>query len=117
MKVRFIGFALESKCPMSFDNMFAQVESRHGVHQDAGDHKRLYYIDSNAHPDYYCGLVLTIKNQKKFCKLTQLQDGKTKISVENLKDHDSLMEFNFFVLHKREYIGLYQHYHQKACKQ
>lgn len=76
--------------------------------------ERRFYIDCDSDVNYYIGLVVTVKNQKRFCKLQDDGGGAVKISVANLIGNDKLMEFNFFVLNKNNGIGLYQHYHQSC---
>jgi hypothetical protein len=79
---------------------FREPDSNNGI--------RIYLHDSE---HFIKGLVVTIKDQQKFCKLAQ--DG-LEIEVENLVGDDKLLEFNFFVLNKSNNIGLYQYYHQSC---
>ncbi len=59
--------------------------------------------------DYFTGLVLTFKNQRKNC-LSKIEDGKFAIKVEDLQGEDKLVNFNFFCINKSSLKGLYLYY-------
>ncbi|MCC4261078.1 hypothetical protein LL270_10470 [Pseudomonas aestusnigri] len=75
---------------------------------------REFYFDKTSYPGFCVGVIITIKDQSKFCKL-QSEGGKKKIVVNNLKASEKIMEFNFFVLNMENGVGVYQHYHQSAA--
>lgn len=60
--------------------------------------------------DFYSGLVLTFKNQKKNCK-SKMSNGKFEVKVEDLQGDEKLVHFNFFCLRKDTLKGLYLYYH------
>ena len=60
--------------------------------------------------DFYTGLVLTFKNQKKNCK-SKMANGKFVVKVEDLQGDEKLVHFNFFCLRKDTLKGLYLYYH------
>lgn len=57
----------------------------------------------------YLGVLLTAKTQRKFCEIAKLKEG-LKVTVKDLKDRSRLVEFNFFVIHKKTARGIFQHY-------
>ena len=60
---------------------------------------------------YIFGLVVTIKDQRKYCELVVQSGGNQIIDVKNLAQNSKLMEFNFFVIDKKTGAGVFQHYH------
>jgi hypothetical protein len=54
--------------------------------------------------------LITAKDQKTFPELRN-EKGKISIKVSELAAGSRLMDFNFFVLHKKTFCGIYQHYH------
>lgn len=59
--------------------------------------------------DYYSGLVLTYKNQKRNC-LSTLNNGQFEIKVEDIQGDNKLVSFNFFCINKTTFKGLYLYY-------
>lgn len=114
MKVRLYGFEVEAMSnSVSINNLFESLENTNGDPDKTQNIERRIYIDSKSNSNYYLGLVVTVKDQKRFCKLED-DRGNVKITVENLKGEDKLMEFNFFVLNKKNGIGIFQHYFQSC---
>jgi hypothetical protein len=114
MKVRNYGFEIETtNSTVGVDDLLSQLEKSSGYADTSTGIERRIYLDSKAHADYYIGLVVTVKDQKMFCKLEN-DHGHIKITVENLKGKDKLMEFNFFAINKKNGIGIYQHYYQSC---
>jgi hypothetical protein len=114
MKVRLYGFEIESKCStVSLEDLFFELNKYSGLSDTSRGLERRIYLDSGSDTDYHLGLVVTVKDQKRFCRLEN-DHGNLKITVENLKGRDKLMEFNFFAINKKNGIGIYQHYHQSC---
>ncbi|EKS7795070.1 hypothetical protein JGK43_003430 [Edwardsiella piscicida] len=112
MKVKSIGFSISNNNnninTVDVMNAFIQASGRE-YHRP--DYTRSILIsDVN---DFYYGLVVTFRNQKKDCK-SQFIDGKFKLKIENLKGGDKLANFNFFLLKKSNLTGLYM-YHHGSC--
>ncbi|KLF85693.1 hypothetical protein YA43_05205 [Enterobacter hormaechei subsp. steigerwaltii] len=63
----------------------------------------------NEEQEYFTGLVLTFKNQRKNC-LSKIENGKFSIKVEDLQGEDKLVNFNFFCINKSSLKGLYLYY-------
>lgn len=107
MNVRFHGFRLkEGSIPISdfVDSVIRQHEIEFPYFGDS----RLVYMDKGD-PDYYVGLILTAKGQRKFCELDSTTQNK-KITVRKLKDKHRLVEFNYFLIRKATGAGVYQTY-------
>ena len=114
MKVKLYGFEVESSSSsITIDALMASMEKKSGLPDNSRNIERRIFIDCSSHAEYHSGLVVTVKDQKRFCRL-EGSGGQIKIAVENLKGDDKLMEFNFFVLNKKNGIGLYQHYHNSC---
>lgn len=110
MKVRTYGFELSVEgVGVTLKDFKEYLQERQNEQLKKRNQARHLYINNNKHEDYSVGLVLTIKDQKTFCKLTQNDDEMT-IQVENLGEKSKLMDFNFFALHKDSNMGVYQHY-------
>lgn len=114
MKVRLYGFELEAESKsVSIDDLLTYFANRHGKPDNSRSIERRIFVDTTTNSSYYIGLVVTVKDQKRFCRLEDSK-GQIKITVENLTGSEKLMEFNFFVISKKNGIGLYQHYHQSC---
>ena len=109
MHVRFLGFEL-GVGDVAVADFFKFLNGLHEKEFEHSGEKRLLYIASNQH--YHIGLLLTIRDQRKFCELTSGQHFK--ISIRELKDKNRLADFNFFAVNKITHKGLYQHY-RGAC--
>lgn len=113
MKVVTLGFSVVSPFPdLPLKNLLEAMEARSGQPDNTFDIERRLYVDSS-HADFWTGLVVTVRDQKSFCKMENSK-GEFVVSVENLKDAEKVMEFNFFVIHKKSGAGLYQQYHQSC---
>ncbi|SFX77447.1 hypothetical protein [Marinospirillum alkaliphilum] len=113
MDVKYLGFSLEaSSSVITVKDLMAEICKSSGESSNLKPIERKIYLNDDD-DKYYKGLIITIKDQKKFCKLISSEDG-FKIKVENLKGENKLMDFNFFVVNKENNIGLYQHYFQSC---
>lgn len=115
MQVKTYGFDLSTENVfVDIDALMQYLQVKSGEKIIRGEIERRIYIDCDVSSEYYIGLVVTVKDQKTFCRLEESPKGIT-ITVENLKGKDKLMEFNFFVINKSNGLGLYQHYHQSCA--
>ncbi|ERK18598.1 hypothetical protein L579_1922 [Pantoea sp. AS-PWVM4] len=112
MKVKSIGFEIEN--PNQFiktgDVLAAFIQASRRVHSYTDSSRQILMSEE---PDYYVGMVLTYRNQKKNCKST-FSGGKFRLKVEDLKGSEKLVSFNFFCLKKSNLKGLYL-YHHSSC--
>lgn len=116
MKVRLLGFTSEitdtaEKSQISMVSFMEHLIDDQDTATSIGAHGRLLYIDKDTDPNYFLGLVITVKDQKRYCEL--LQNGK-KFTIKVTDLENKMMDFNFFVLNKKSGIGLYQHYHHSC---
>jgi hypothetical protein len=111
MKVRFQGFSFSAGKKIS-DEEYVKLLTQEcdGGDFTLGGKKRIFHCSATAHKDYYAGVLITIKNHKTFARLK----NNKKIIVSEAGDGESLMEFNYFVIHKRSFRGMYQHYHHSC---
>ncbi|WIK39827.1 hypothetical protein [Pseudomonas aeruginosa] len=78
------------------------------------EENRTFYFDTAAFPGFCVGVIITVKDQKSFCTLDVGGAAGAVIKVNNLDEHNQIMDFNFFALNIENGIGVYQHYHQSA---
>lgn len=111
MIVRSYGFSLEAGHGyVSIADVFKYMADHNGQPDTSKSSERRFYIDDQSDAEFVRGLVVTVKDQKAFCKLVKDDDGGFVITVENLEGENKLMEFNFFVVNKNNGLGIYQHY-------
>lgn len=72
---------------------------------------RKIIVDSD--DKFFYGVVITIKNQKRFASLVS-EGGEVRVKISELADLEKIAEFNFLVINKLNGFGLYQ-YHHGAC--
>ena len=73
------------------------------------DRRRIFLFEEDAGGEFYNGAFITIKDHKKFCEL----EG-DKILISTVAANRDLMDFNFFVLHKKSGKLMYQFYHHSC---
>ncbi|MCW6601749.1 hypothetical protein ND444_05675 [Yersinia ruckeri] len=109
MNVKSIGFSIKNPnknvCTKDVINYFISLSDNQITRADYDRKVMLTEED-----DFYTGLVLTFKNQKKNCKST-MANGKFVLKVEDLQGDEKLVHFNFFCLKKDSLRGLYLYYH------
>ena len=115
MEVRYFGFSLFTESNnLTVEEFFTELEKEKYVSHMSNDNEVRTYIDTRSDDSFYKGVIVTIKDQKRFCKFTD-RDSSFEITVENLKGNDKLLDFNFFIVHKVSGLGIYQHYHQSCA--
>ncbi len=107
MKIKFQGFKWETNCQkLSISDFMDNL-----VDTDLELDKKKFYIIKNN--DYYIGLLLSIKDAKKF---TTLEETKKKIMllVHTVGENESIVDFNFFIFNVKTKKGMYQYYHNST---
>ena len=114
MQVISFGFSVDAgNAHVSTADLFRSMRDQNGVEDTTKSTARRFYIDDQSDPDFVLGLVVTVKDQRKFCELVDAQ-GAFKFKVNNLTGTNKLMEFNFFVINKKNGLGIYQYYHHSC---
>lgn len=113
MQVKLLGFKLsteEKNDLINLSKLFSYIESN-SQEKEIYEHKRQIFINSSDNI-FYQGLIITIKDQKKFCELKSDDNENFKIQVKDIDELSKIMDFNFFIVNKNTGIGIYQYYHQ-----
>jgi hypothetical protein len=111
MRVNLVGFRLEAGYGLSMVEVFDYLAQQRSKPIRFGEHERLIYLaSSDAH---YFGLFLTIKDHSKIPSIRRQQD-EFQIEVTALADGTSVVDFNFFVISRETWAGLYSHYHHSC---
>ncbi|KAB7619471.1 hypothetical protein [Alkalilimnicola sp. S0819] len=113
MLVRFLGFHVETPASLPLSELMESLAKEAKSYNGVDEPGRFLFVDADTDPNYYLGLIVTVKNQRTFCELRDSGKG-FKVIVNKLDKNSNIMEFNFFVLNKRSHVGLYQHYHQSC---
>ncbi|HIE5118705.1 TPA: hypothetical protein ACXNEU_006085 [Pseudomonas aeruginosa] len=79
------------------------------------ENNRFFYFDRESFAGFCVGVIITVKDQRKFCTLMQGEAGENVIKVNGLEENDQIMDFNFFVINLDNGIGVYQQYHHSAA--
>ncbi|WP_312120269.1 hypothetical protein [Kosakonia cowanii] len=112
MKVKCLGFSITNENEnINTADVFAKfITSSERVHHGTDQSRQILMKDDG---DFYSGLVLTYRNQKKNCK-SKIENGKFQLKVEDLTGDEKLVSFNFFSLKKSNLKGLFM-YHYGSC--
>src|SRR5690606_297779 len=101
MFVRSYGFSIEAgHNRVTVADVFSLMASQNGQPDTSKSNERRFYVDDTSDADFVRGLVVTVKDQKAFCELVN-DSGSFVIKVNNLTGDNKLMEFNFFVVNKK----------------
>lgn len=115
---RFLGFSIGYQSEkLSFDMLMQELSSKlnHEFQSDPSTgNSRMVYFNSDHDQEYYLGMIITVRDQKKFCK-GKVLNGDFTFDVVNLRQADKMLEFNYFIINKESGLGLYQHYHQSCA--
>jgi len=115
MDVKYFGFNLFNETNLiPLESYFKFIEQQNYISTTNSGNELRVYVDTISDEKFYKGLIVTVKDQKRFCKFSD-KHSSMKIEVENLKGNDKLLEFNFFVIDKMTGLGIYQHYHQSCA--
>lgn len=114
MKVKYVGFKLFSKSErFNTAAFFSHLHDISGFRSEGVASDR-YFFFNNEHLDgYLLGLVVTLKDQKRFCR-AEVEGGDFRLKTEDLLDDEKLVDFNFFALRKDTNKGIFQYYHNSC---
>lgn len=114
MQIRFLGFSFSTdSTTLGLGDYIDHMVTNHGEAHELGEHNRYLFFNTSHSNNYYVGMLLTVKEQKTFCELTNTS-GNLVVKVNELDANSNLMDFNFFVIHKTTGLGMYQYYHQSC---
>ncbi|RWA26134.1 hypothetical protein DJ028_18780 [Pseudomonas veronii] len=117
MLVTSYGISIEAgNRHVTIDDLFMLMELENGVEDSTKEIVRRFYVDTTSDPKFILGLVVTVKDQRKFLELVT-DASNFKIRVNNLRGLNKLMEFNFFVINKLNGLGVYQYYRGSCSPQ
>ena len=106
MKIKIFGFELNGSEGLSVDGFFESFAAP----QSKMDKDHLVAVKKDG--KYWCGLFLTIRDQKAFCRLRR-QNQNFVLKPESL-GADRIADFNYFIFNPQTNRGLYQWYHQSG---
>ena len=105
MKMSFQAFLWECKSQaLNLEDFLSMLKVMNGR---VNKNRAIYLIDDTG---LWKGVILTIKDLKKFTKLVRSQQ-EIKLNIHELDDNEQVADFNFFVIDCKKGYGLYQHYH------
>jgi hypothetical protein len=108
MKIVFQAF--HWKCQSSTVNIKNFLDEWSKNNGKPQRNKIFYFIEDK---DYWIGIILTIKDMRKFVTLVESKQ-EIKLDVHELDDNEKIADFNFFVIDKYTGYGLYQYYYQSC---
>lgn len=111
MKVRIYGLAVSAEKPIELSELFSHLEKSSGNSAEFSGHNRLLY--TSGVDDFYCGLFITIKDQRKYLELKNT-GSEAEMLIRSVTEGAHLADFNFFAISKKTGRGLYQHYHNSC---
>ncbi|MFC4677481.1 hypothetical protein [Desulfovibrio legallii] len=108
MNINFQAFKWRCNCSaLPMEKFLAENALLNGINLN---NRILYYIEGD---DFWRGLVLTVKNMKKFTKIVN-SSGKIRLDIHKLEKNEHIADFNFFIIDKNTGCGMYQHYHNSC---
>ncbi len=108
MRIKFQAFLWETKSqkftvPLFLEKLKQDTPIKLGS-------KHIYVIKDQ---DYYFGVLLTVKDFKKFTKLVQ-ENQEYKVDVHKLSQNENIVDLNFFIFDTQKNYGMYQFYHNSC---
>lgn len=79
MLIRFLGFSVETKGKLSLSDLINDLRIKSSTdHIKFGNFNRIFLIEDNKSCLYAKGLIITIKDHKRFCELRE-EEGRLKV--------------------------------------
>lgn len=108
MNINFQAFKWRCNCSaLPMEKFLAEIALQNGINLN---NRILYYIEGD---DFWRGLVLTVKDMKKFTKIVT-SSGEIRLDIHKLEKNEHIADFNFFIIDKTTGCGMYQHYHNSC---
>lgn len=114
MKVKYVGIKLKSNAKdISTESYYDELERLSGKIFEGTSSERHLFFNNSISKEYFYGLVVTLKDQKRFCK-ANMYGGEITLKAEDLLEDDKLVDFNFLAIRKDTNKGVFQYYHNSC---
>lgn len=110
MIISFQAFSWECKAKELPVHSFINVLTSHTKPINYFENRKLYVTTDGS---YINGLLLTIKDMRKFCTILN-EEGKVKLTAHELRKNEQVADFNFFIFDPVKSRGMYQHYYHSC---
>lgn len=111
MDIKLLGIEFELGKGIAFADYFKHIAATKGHPIVLFKYGRFLYVAEIG--DFYAGLLITTKDQKKFLEFTH-DAGDAKLEAKDVTEGAQLADFNFFIINKTSGRGLYQYYHNSC---
>src|SRR5579884_2664213 len=110
MRTRFYGFEIRMGKGITVAEFLTHVAT---IQDEIDDdpHPRLIRLSES--DGYFRGVLVTIKDQRKFLTMRR-RGGSFTISSREIEEGSNLIDLNFFMVNSLTGRGLYQHYHHSC---
>ncbi len=105
MKIKIFSFEIEDSEGYTLEDFFQGFDG-----ETIFDTDHIVGVKQLGH--YWAGILLSIKDQKAFCRIKRHKSQFT-LAPEKLGD-DRIADFNYFIINPKTNRGLYQWYHQSG---
>ena len=109
MKITFQAFRWDCQCSeLTLSTFISYLMSMNGERMN---NRIFYFVQDN--DGFYKGVVLTIKDFKKFTKIVH-SNGLLTLDIHTLNQDEQIADFNFFIINSNNSYGMYQYYYQSC---
>lgn len=108
MDIKLLGIEFEVGKGISIADLFSYIQRHQGKPVILYKYGRFLYIRDMG--NFYAGLLITAKNQRKFIEFSQ-NAGVARLEARDVSQGAQLADFNYFLVSKKTGRGLYQYYH------
>ncbi len=106
MKVVIQGFSFQPGKIISKNEYLDYLASCDEGDFEFANKRRIFRFLDSGNPSYWAGVLISFKDHKTFCALKD----STRIIIHEAGNDEQLMDFNYFVINKKSFRGLYQTY-------
>lgn len=109
MKINFQAFRWDCQCSeLTLSSFLSYLKLKNGKREN---NRIFYFVEDN--DCFYKGVVLTIKDFKKFTKIVN-SNGLLTLDIHTLNKDEQIADFNFFIINSNDSCGMYQYYYQSC---
>ena len=109
MQINFQGFSWDISPNSNLITLSNILESMSN-NKENNQNKLIFTLKKN---DLWHGVIISIKDMKKYSKLIN-KDGVHALEIQNLDKDEKMADFNFFIFDEKKKRGLYQYYHHSC---